>query len=472
VWLVGGAVRDAVLGRSIRDWDFAVEHSALGLARAVADELGGAFFALDAARDTGRALVADPAGMAVDLDFAGLRGSDLQADLVMRDFTINALAIDEDGRMHDPTGGMDDVRSSTVRMASASAFDDDPLRLLRAVRIAGELAFAIESATLAAIERSAHLLSTVSAERQRDELMRLLDLPAAGAALRHAANLGLLAAVVSEVAQLASVPQSPPHRFEALTHSLVAVDTVENVIETVLGLPRSTGMADSPPEAWDGLAASMVPFADYLASQLSTCEAGGYRRTTLLKLAGLVHDVGKASTAEHDASGAIHFYDHGPAGASIVSARLNTLRFSRDAVKHVSAIVRHHLRPAELARAPQLTRRAIFRYFRDLGSAGVDTVILSLADHLATWGPALQGDRWRRRLQVASALVDSYLHHFDERIEPPPIVSGQDLMDCLQLKPGPSLGQILDQIREAQAAGEIVTREQALDLARRSAAAS
>jgi poly(A) polymerase len=466
VWLVGGAVRDILLHRSVHDWDFAVDRDALGLARSVANVLDGAYYPLDASRDTGRTLVGDPSGAHPVLDFAGLRGPDLRTDLSKRDFTINALAIDRDGVLLDPTGGLLDLEAGRLRAASQSAFSDDPLRLLRAIRVAGELHFAIEAETLASIRLQAPLLGQVSPERLRDELMRLVGLTCAGAALQRAGDLGLLTHVVPELTLLSGVLQSSPHRFDVWKHTLIVVDSVQNMMSVVQGRERSGELGDAPNAAWESLSTGLGPYADRLREHLSAGVGGGHDRASLLKLAALMHDVGKPGTREMDQDGAVHFHDHGPVGARIAAARLRALRFSGAASEHVRKVVGAHLRPAHLARCETVTRRAIYRYFRALGDAGIDVALLGLADHLATWGPNLRIDRWDRRLGVAVTLLSGYFETFDERVAPKSLLTGRDLLDELGLPPGPELGRMIEQIREAQIVGEVNTREEALVLAR------
>jgi hypothetical protein len=130
-------------------------------------------------------------------------------------------------------------------------------------------------------------------------------------------------------------------------------------------------------------------------------------------------------------------------------------------------LVGQHMRPAHLAQDEPLTRRAIYRYFRATACAGVDVALLCLADCLAIWGPRLEEARWARRLAVAETLLTHYFERYTETVAPPPLVTGGDLMAALGLQPGPEIGRLLETLREAQAAGEIETREEALALAAR-----
>jgi len=512
LWPVGGAVRDALLGRPIHDWDFAVERDALGLARAVADALGGDFYPLDAERDTGRVILKTESGARLELDFAVLRGDTLEADLAARDFTINALAVDEDNVPVDPTGGLADLEARRVRAVSEHAFRDDPLRLLRAVRVEAELGFEIEPQTTAWILRDAPLLAQPSAERLRDEFVRLLALPGAAASVQRLDEFGLLVHVIPELEPLKGVMQSPPHTLDVWQHTLATVDALEGIIaatcsnvtvqpadslerlshdveqafrpaDSLERLSHDVEQAFRPadslgrlshdaeqafqPAVWGDLARVLGQFAGDLCAHLAVEVSGGRDRATLLKLAALLHDVGKPQTRSQDEDGCIHFYNHELVGRSLAAARMERLRFSRDEVERMRVLVGQHLRPAFLAQGGLLTRRAVYRYFRATGCAGIDVVLLALADHLAIWGSRLEEARWARLLDVAEMLLTHWFERYEETVAPPPLLTGGDVMAALGLEPGPQIGRLLESLREAQAAGEVRTRGEALTLVKR-----
>jgi putative nucleotidyltransferase with HDIG domain len=468
VWPVGGAVRDVLLGRPLHDWDFAVDRGAMKLARAVADALGGAYYPLDEERDTGRVVLVEEGGTRLDLDFAALRGGSLEVDLLARDFTINALALDQMGVLIDVTGGLADLEGGCVRAVSDQAFQDDPLRLLRAVRMASDLGFEIEPQTAAWMQHDAHLLTEPSAERVRDEFVRTLSLPGAAASLERLDAFGLLALVLPELDSLKGVEQSPPHRYDAWRHTLTTVDVLEGIVAAVCSndFGRSS-RADVPSTAWGDLARALGQFSGNVADHLAVEVSSGHDRSQLLKLAALLHDVGKLKTQSEEDDGRIHFYNHELVGAQMAAARMQELRFSRDEVERVRTIVGAHMRPAHLARAGDLARRAIYRFFRATSCGGVDVVLLCLADHLATWGADLQEARWARRLEVAETLLTHWFERYEETVEPSPLITGSELMAELGLEPGPRIGRLLRTLQEAQAAGEVHTREEALALARR-----
>ncbi|HID88144.1 MAG TPA: CCA tRNA nucleotidyltransferase [Anaerolineae bacterium] len=469
IWPVGGVVRDMLLGRSLHDWDFAVERDAMGMARAVADALGGAYFPLDEGRDTARVVVRDRRGRRIELDFAGLRGETLLADLRGRDFTINAMAIEPSGALIDPLGGLADLQARLVRAIGPHAFDADPLRMLRAVRLTAELEMRLEAKTAAWIIQRAESLTQASPERIRDEFARILATPSPAEHVHMLDELRLLAQVIPEVPPLKEQPQSPPHRFDVWWHTLLVIDAVAGVLDLVYGRPPLPRLyADAPESAWDDVKTLLGPFVSPLRRHLSVRLRGGRKRPTLLVLAALCHDLGKPVTCTEDDQGHLHFYGHEREGARIAARRLRRLRFSQPEVKRVATVVRAHLRPGHLARVRgPVTRRAIYRFFRATGSAGVEVNLLSLADHLATWGPNLEPDRWTRRLEVVQLLLSHYFERHEETVAPKPLVGGRELIESLGIEEGPLVGRLLEAIREAQASGEVHTREEALALARR-----
>jgi putative nucleotidyltransferase with HDIG domain len=469
IWVVGGAVRDLILARPVHDWDFAVDRAAMAVARAVGDALGGAFFPLDEERGTARVVLRTEHGSRVELDFALLRGDSLDADLARRDFTVNAMAVDEAGILIDPLGGHRDLRHERIRATSERALGDDPVRLLRAARLEAETHFRIEPETEAWIRRDAALMVRSAAERLRDEFARGLAVSGASRFIQRLDDLKLLVCVVPEMESLKGVTQSYPHRFDVWRHTATVIDTLEAVVDTiVVGSTRPGGLRplDVPTAAWGELTRFIGQFARDIRAHLAVAVSGGRDRALLLKLGALLHDIGKPGTRSIGDDGRIHFYTHEPVGARIAAARLRALRFSRDEVQRAATVVEGHLRPAHLARGEKVTRRAVYRYFRDTGDAGVDIVLLSLADHLATWGPRLRGERWMRRLEVAELLLHHYFERRAETVTPELPVDGHDLMRELDLEPGPEIGLLLDALREAMAAGEIETREEALELTR------
>ncbi|MGC9398306.1 MAG: CCA tRNA nucleotidyltransferase [Anaerolineae bacterium] len=465
-WLVGGAVRDLLLGRPVHDWDFAVQGDAMRLARRVADRLGGAYVALDAERDTARVVLDDPTTrQPAMLDFAGLRGDTLDADLRWRDFTINAMAMTPDGRVLDPLGGRADLQARRVRALGETTFLQDPARLLRAVRIAGELDFDLDPRTMADIRRHAHRLPGVAGERIQMELMRTLDLTPAAVHVRRLDALGLLPLVLPELGPLHEVEQSSPHHHRTVWgHTLAALSALEGVLASIHGSsPPARALRDvrAPAWAWSALDAPLAPLQPELLTYVQTPLAVERSRASMLKWAALFHDVGKGETRTVDAEGRTHFYAHEEVSAEKARARLRALHFPNRAVDFVVTVVAGHMRLLGLMQAPPPSRRAVYRFYRATGGAGVGVVLFALADTLAVWGPGLERAYWQTFLTVAEALLEGYFHREKEVIAPAPLLTGYDLLD-LGVPEGPEIGRLLSALREAQAAGEVHSREEAL----------
>ncbi|MCI0396345.1 MAG: HDIG domain-containing protein, partial [Chloroflexi bacterium] len=459
VYLVGGAVRDALLDRPSHDLDFVVPGQAIQLAYKVANRLGWPAYTLDQERDLGRVV----AEGGVTLDFARFRKEDLAADLSDRDFTINAMALPAEARNRtsviDLLDGQADLAAGLVRQVHEQSLANDPVRALRAVRLALQLNFQVEPATAEATRAVAARLGAVSVERVRDELVKLIGGPRPDEAIEQMAALGLLAAVLPEIAALEGVAQSAPHTQPVLGHTLSVLAWLAALEDALLdGQPPAEPAVSQVREL-------LTPYLPPLRRHLERPVDGGLSGGHLLRLGALFHDVGKKETQRVEEGGRIRFFGHDKVGATIAFKRLNALRLSSEAARHVRAIVAGHTRPLLLAQSGRPGRRAVYRFFRNAGLAGLDIGLLSLADHLGTYGRPDEAE-WPRLLVVVEELYSHYFERYKETIRPALLLDGHTLMEALGLLPGPEIGRLLRLIEEAQAAGEITTREEALRLAR------
>lgn len=463
VWLVGGSVRDLLLGRRLHDLDFAVDGDGVAAGRRVAEALGAAFYPLDEERGVGRVLVPDEAG-AITLDFARLRGADLYADLAGRDFTVNALAVPlaAPDTLMDPLRGAVDLRAKVLRQCAPAALTDDPLRAVRAVRLAAQLGFRLEPQTRAAVKAAS--LTQVSPERQRDEFIRCLGGRNAEAAIRALDAVGLLAQLAPEVGPLKGVAQSPPHTLDAWEHTLAVLVRLGEII-TVLGRVHDV---DAASDLILGLVAVRLGrYRAQISAQLEAPVTGDRPARWLLMLAALLHDAGKPAARSQDPDGRIRFLGHEALSGQLAGGLLHRLRFSADEIKRVRLIAANHMRPRQLTQAGAPGARAIYRYFRDTGPAGVDLVLLSLADYLGKFGGSPPPpDEWDQHVAGCAKLLEAYYEHPQERVNVPGLITGADLMTALGLKPGRVIGDLLEAVREAQAAGEVTDAAGALDYAR------
>jgi putative nucleotidyltransferase with HDIG domain len=465
-YLVGGAVRDLLLGRASHDLDFVVPQEAIATARKAANLLGGAFFVLDQERDTGRVLLTGEAQERYFLDFTSFRGPDLESDLRARDFTINAIALDlrQPEALVDPLGGAQDLRARLLRPCSPTSFEADPLRILRCVRLAVEYELRLSPETRQLLGQALARLSMVSAERVRDELFRILEARKPAVALRILDMLGALEYVLPELNTLKGVTQSPPHVDEVWPHTLNTVQKLGALIDTL--------RPEHDPEAAANWALGLVAlrigryrgqFSAHLAENLNPNRS----LRALLLLAALYHDIGKPASRQVEPSGRIRFFDHDQLGAQLAGKRGLKLHLSNNEIERLTTIVRHHMRPLLLAQAGATpSRRAIYRFFRATGPAGVDICLLSLADTLATYGPGLPQAIWVQQLDIVRTLLEAWWEQAEEKVSPPILLNGHELMESFGLPAGPEIGRLLEELREAQATGEIKERAEALEFVR------
>ena len=459
-YLVGGAVRDAMMGRPARDVDVAIAASPHALASEIAAALGGKFVSLDAERDVARVIASvDGAdGESANLDLSAFADG-IDSDLALRDFTVNAMAVElssvlsGDWRVRDPFGGARDLREGVIRAARDSAFESDPIRLLRAVRLSAETGLAIDESTQALMRRDAALLSRSSPERVREELLRTLAAPRAGRWIRMADALGLLAVVFPELDEARGVSQPKEHYYDVFGHLLAAVDFADEIIRNDYSSP----LAARETPRFDGMDA-------YFAQPLSDAHSRG----TFLKLAALLHDVAKPRTKTVEPSGRVRFFGHSEVGEDMAADAARRLRMGGRAVRHLRAMVRHHLRPRQMSNGGGLpTSRAVHRYYRDLGDVALDTLYLNMADFLAARGPLLAPPEMERQARTISHILRVGPQKPEARTRKMSgLLTGHDIMNEFRLRPGPIVGGLLRAVAEAEASGEVGSREEALSLAK------
>lgn len=462
VYLVGGAVRDALLGRASNDLDFVVPERAVRLAFRMADYLGVPAYVLDRERDTGRVVLKDEH---TTLDFARFRGDNLEADLRDRDFTINAMAIPATAvtskSVIDPCQGRADLKRGIVRPTHADALQKDPLRAMRSIRIVASFGFSMSEAAETAVFGAIPHLPTVSNERIRDEVLKLVRTSVPDEAMWQMHQLGLLTAVLPEIAALDDIDQTAPHHENVLAHTLRVMRLLVD-IENAL-------FSDKDVENW-ALRDVRTAFADWLEplrAHLTREVDGGVTGFTLLRLGALFHDVGKLKTQTVTETGRIRFIGHESAGSKIAAFRLRQLCVSNHGITHVRKIVQHHMRMLSLLNTREkLSRRAVFRFFRDTGTAGIDVGLLSLADYLAVHPGVGETAVWQQFLAIVTELFQYYFERYTEVVAPPALINGRELMQLLQIQPGPEIGRILRLIEESQAAGDIQNQEQAIQFAK------
>lgn len=443
-WLVGGAVRDALMGRPVHDLDLLLPGGSLEAARRLAGRLDAAFVPIGAPHGVARVVASRPRPLRIDL--ADFRGPSLEADLRGRDFTIDALAVPlvpllaGAAPVADPTGGLADLAARRLRACAPGAFTDDPVRVVRALRLAHGLDLAVDAETARLARAAVPGLARVSAERVRDEVTELLRLTRTEPALREGEAWGVVDALLPEAAAMRAATQSAPHRFTVWEHSLRALEAADRLLADV---------------------ALLAPHAARVQASLAEPLGAGLRRREVLKLAVLLHDVAKPETRTVDRDGRVRFTGHDRLGAARAAAIAGRLAWPGRATESLVRLVRHHLRPMHLGMLDRITPRARYRFFRDVGEEVPALVCLALADAAGTGGhpPALV-----YRGPVRSLLDGLLAGEAAAALEAaePPLVRGDDVMAAFGLAPGPEIGRLLRRAREAQALGLFRTRADGL----------
>lgn len=440
-WLVGGAVRDELLGRSTQDFDVVVDGEIRPLARALGRATGAHSFALSETFGAWRVIARDRAWQ---IDLTPLTGGSLSDDLGRRDLTVNAMARKlGDAQLIDPQGGLADLQARRLRMVSDHAFRDDPLRIMRLARQAIELDFAVDPPTRAAAVAGASGLSDVAGERVFAELRQIVIGRQAAAGLRMLEATGATAVVLPELLALRGMQQSDYHHLDVHDHTLEVLE-------------RTVTLTSDPGALFGELATQISAVLDEpLADELTRGQA--------MRFGALFHDLAKSSTRRVTSEGRVTFIGHDTVGADLAVEVLSRLRASERLASHVAALARHHLRLGFLVHEMPLSPAAVYRYLRATEPVEVDVTLLSTADRLATRGRGAEL-AIERHLEVAARMLPEALRW---RAQPPrPPIRGDQLAEALGISPGPELGRWLEELTQAAFTGQVHSPEQAISWVR------
>ncbi|MBE3587290.1 MAG: CCA tRNA nucleotidyltransferase [Thermoanaerobacteraceae bacterium] len=504
--LVGGFLRDLLLGRPSRDVDLVVSGRGEALARKLACAAGGSFVLLDPEHDVSRVVINNSTGF-YQFDITGLGDRDLAADLRRRDFTINAMALPlEDFLLHclntdsltvpvflnshrysaepsrgpagpagaaaavmqaaliDPLGGLDDLRRSIIRACGPRSLEEDPLRALRAARLAGQLGFGIEPGTLDLIRNMPVTLSKAAPERILEELVQILLLPAAWAVIDLLDRvLGVLVQIFPEINPMRQMDQNGHHVDNVWVHSLKTLRCFEAIVGSLKPVPDGAVKDNQSGAGMDIHQLLALPPAlagqvnDYLRAPVTRTRS----RLPVVKLACLFHDVGKLETRAVGAGGRYTFYNHHAAGAPVAAAIGRRLRLSGREADLLSRLVRGHMDPLFLYKSRPVRGRAAYRFFRRLGDESPGCLLLSLADIA---GSRLASGAVKELLDYRE-FITSLLHRYGN--EPVvagrarPLLTGRDICRLLNIKPSPLVGRLLEELNAARAEGQVSTRQEA-----------
>lgn len=432
VYLVGGCVRDALTGRSPADYDLATASDPVDVAGRLARAAGSRVVVMG---KPGVRIYRVPFGETV-FDVSPIDGPDIEADLRRRDFTINAMAVEPAAdRIMDPTGGQADL-GRRVRMVSEAALQRDPLRMLRAFRLAAGLDLSIEDATLSAVKTHRDRIQGVAGERIREELLKFFLSSESASHLSQMAGSGLLEAILPEMTPMRRCRPNRHHRFDPFTHTLSAYGHLEDALNAPADLFPGGGRPIPPKEA------------------------------ALLKWTMLLHDIGKPAAAAEDAAGEIHYHDHQTLGAELAVAVCRRLRCAREEGRFMTDVIRLHLRPLHLfvlQGGGRLSRRAVSRFFIRAGDRTPHVLVHGLGDYLGKGRS--DPEETRRYRAFTRDMMARFYGDFRAKSARPPLITGRDLIRELNLAPSPVFRRLLKQVESARLEGAVETREEALRLA-------
>ncbi len=445
VYLVGGCLRDLILSRPTLDIDLVIEGETLSFSSQLADFLNSSYYPLDEKRKMGR-IVVRKNEVTRTIDLSPLYGQ-IEKNLMERDFTINALALDTSlfrkevisiKEVIDPVGGLRDLKAGRIKVASKDSFKGDPVRLLRALRLAGELKFKLSSETLTSLKKEAILIKRVSVERVCEELLRLLALNNSSYWFQSLEELGFIKVIFPELVLLKGLTQNQFHHLDVWGHTLLTLAELDKILLNLKGHFKR-----------------VRKIKNHLKEPLH----GDFPRLIFLKFSTLFHDIGKSLTKSIDEKRRIHFYEHPKVGLNLLKPILERLKLSNRAKKAILTTVKEHMRPGYLVEEKKITGKAISHFLKDGGKEVPEILILSLADRFAAKGPLSKKETITRHQKLVRALMEEY---FEKRELKPLLITGQDLIDNFNLKPSPFIGKIMSIIEKAQLEKKLSSREEAI----------
>lgn len=436
IYLVGGTVRDFYMDKDSTDRDIIVmDEDAREFALKLADLFEATFVPLDEENKIYRLVLPDKVNY---IDLTNPIENSLEKDLMRRDLTINAIAVNiRSCEIVDISGGITDIKNKLINYVSELNFVDDPLRLLRVYRFQALLGFDLSPETITAVCKYSDLIHKPAVERINYELMRLFSGEFADKALENMNKTWILEEVFPFVKELKQIPPNSHHHLDLFNHS---IETVRQITEIYNNS------------------------SDEVKEHLNKVDFGGLPRIAHLRLAGFMHDIGKFSTwtIEED-TGRHRFIKHDDVGSKLSVKILKKLNFSNRQIEYISTMIKNHIYPSSVMQSPQITEKVMMRYVRKMADNSIDAIILAQADRLSARGPEITDAIVEKNINSLNMLLKFYLEVKDSLEPLPKLLSGNEVMNILNIKPSPALGKIMDELHEAQISGDVITKEQAID---------
>lgn len=435
IYLVGGSVRDYLMGIESHDRDIIVmDEDAKNFSLKLQKLFDATFVPLDEENKIYRLVMSDKINY---IDITNPVGGTIEKDLMRRDLTINAIAVNiNSGEVVDISGGVTDIKNKCIHCVNEQNFVDDPLRLLRVYRFQSLYNFSIAPETLSAICKYVELIKKPAFERINYEVLRLFSGRYAHVALENMNKTWLLEEIFPFVKELKQVPPNSHHHLDLLHHSIETVKQIQEIYDKA---------------------------QDEVKEHLDRVDFGGFSRLAHLKFAGFIHDIGKFSTWTIEEGGRHRFIGHDDVGSKLAGTMLKKMHFSNKQVDYLTKMIKFHIYPSQLMSSPQITEKIMMRFVRKMDANSIDNIILAMADRLSARGPEITDEVVEHNINLLTTLMKFYLD-VRETLKPLPIfLTGNDVMEILNIKPSPKLGKIMNSLHEAQLNGDVQTREQAVE---------
>ncbi|MBM3137166.1 MAG: HD domain-containing protein [Chloroflexi bacterium] len=462
VYLVGGYIRDLLANRPSRDFDFVLKKNSIQAGRSIADHFKGDFYILDQKRQIARAIILNGLKEKTVVDCSLLDENGINADLRRRDFSINALALDinHPDQIIDYLGGIEDLEEKRLRFCSEISLELDPVRALRSVRFIQSFELQVSSETRDLIKLNSKRLVEISSERIRDEVFNIFALERIQDSISLLDDFGILEMIFPEISPLKTINPGSPHVHSVYEHTIRVVEIFGILVRSMIfeNYQINEAILKKAEEV-------IFAFKPDLRTYFSRALTPGRSIFTLSHFAALYHDCAKGVLQAIERDGKISFPGHAETGAEIAGERGKELALSGVEIDFVQRMIRHHMKKEFQQDAENINLNLwLYRFFKKVKSAGVAVSLFHLADVLATYEGNLTDERWQSALEFTSQILDGWFNQYDIVVEPKKLISGDEIIERYKLSPGGVIGELVEFVRENQAAGNISSREDALTL--------